>query len=255
MQANGASKAGRGLLLRHAKALVLALFLAFGMTFATAPVGTSGVALADYSQQSAKVSRKVAKKKRYKRRYAGKRKYRKYKSSKRRSYKRSRKKKKYSRYKSRKKRYAYRKANRKSASKSRRRYKYSKRRKSKSKTRVASLRPFYAKPKARKSLSGGGVRWVASSGCLNGTLKSVVYQVAAKFGPVTVSSTCRSKGRNRRVGGAKRSWHLTGNAVDFRVHSNHRAAWAFLKRHGSIGGYKHYGGGLFHIDVGPRRTW
>jgi hypothetical protein len=22
-----------------------------------------------------------------------------------------------------------------------------------------------------------------------------------------------------------------------------------------VGGFKHYGGGLFHIDTGPRRTW
>ena len=121
-------------------------------------------------------------------------------------------------------------------------------------TQVAALGPATL-PKKKKSLTGGKVRWVANAGCLNGTLKSIVYQVASKFGPVTVSSTCRSKKRNRRVGGAKRSWHLTGNAVDFRVHSNHRAAYAYLKSHGSIGGYKHYGGGLFHIDVGPRRTW
>lgn len=110
-------------------------------------------------------------------------------------------------------------------------------------------------PEAQPSLSGGAVRWVASAGCLNGQLKAVVNQVAAKFGPVTVNSTCRSKKRNRRVGGAKQSKHLTGNAVDFRVHANHKAAYAFLKSHGSVGGYKHYGGGLFHIDTGPRRTW
>ncbi len=110
-------------------------------------------------------------------------------------------------------------------------------------------------PESKPSLSGGAVRWVASAGCLNGQLKAVVNQVAAKFGPVTVSSTCRSKKRNRRAGGAKRSQHLTGNAVDFRVHANHKAAYAYLKSHGSVGGYKHYGGGLFHIDTGPRRTW
>ena len=30
-----------------------------------------------------------------------------------------------------------------------------------------------------KSITGGGIRWVASAGCLNGTLRSVVAQVAA----------------------------------------------------------------------------
>ncbi len=67
------------------------------------------------------------------------------------------------------------------------------------------------------SLTGGGIAWRASSGCLAGNLRSVIASVAATFGSVTVNSTCRSPTRNRRVGGAKRSWHLTGNAADFRV--------------------------------------
>lgn len=106
------------------------------------------------------------------------------------------------------------------------------------------------------SATGGGVRWAASSSCLNGTLISVVGQVAATFGPVTVNSTCRSRKHNAAVGGARRSQHLTGDAVDFRVHgANARAVYAYLKSSGSVGGLKHYGGGLFHIDTGPRRTW
>ena len=99
------------------------------------------------------------------------------------------------------------------------------------------------------------MRWVASSGCVDGSLKSVIYQVASNFGPVTVSSTCRSKGRNRAVGGAKRSKHLTGDAIDFRVHGNNRGVYAFLRSNGTVGGLKHYGGGLYHIDNGDRRTW
>jgi hypothetical protein len=111
----------------------------------------------------------------------------------------------------------------------------------------------YAPPK--QSVTGGGVRWVASASCLNGTLRSLVHQVAASYGSVTVASTCRSKGHNRRVGGARHSHHLTGSAVDFRVHGNVRGAIAFLAGPGRVGGYKHYGGGRFHIDTGPHRTW
>lgn len=103
--------------------------------------------------------------------------------------------------------------------------------------------------------TGGGIRWAASSGCLNGTLRSVVAQVAASYGSVTVNSTCRSRRHNAAVGGAHRSQHLTGNAVDFRVHGNVRGVYAFLRSQGGVGGLKHYGGGLFHIDTGPRRTW
>lgn len=103
------------------------------------------------------------------------------------------------------------------------------------------------------SLSGGGVRWAAPSGCLNSTLRGVVSSMA-RFGGVTVSSTCRSHAHNRRVGGAPRSHHLTGNAVDFRVHGNVGAAYAALRSMG-LGGVKHYGGGLFHVDTGPRRSF
>lgn len=112
-----------------------------------------------------------------------------------------------------------------------------------------------ATPKAPRLSSGGGIRWAASSGCLNGTLRSVVAQVAASYGSVTVNSTCRSRGHNARVGGARKSHHLTGNAVDFRVRGNVRGVYAFLRSHGGIGGIKHYGGGLFHVDTGPRRSW
>jgi Peptidase M15 len=129
----------------------------------------------------------------------------------------------------------------------------------KSNRKVASLGRDNDEPRRapRKSLSGGGggISWVASGGCLNGTLRGLVAEVAASYGPVTVSSTCRSRGHNAAVGGAKRSQHLTGDAVDFRVHGNSSGAMAFLRSNGSVGGFHHYGGGLFHIDTGPKRTW
>ena len=124
-------------------------------------------------------------------------------------------------------------------------------------TRTASLGGgFSAPPSTGPAVSGGGgIRWAASSGCLNSGLRSVVAGVASLFGGVTVNSTCRSRGHNRRVGGARQSLHLTGNAVDFRVRGNWRGVWAYLRSSGGVGGLKHYGGGLFHIDTGARRTW
>ena len=113
----------------------------------------------------------------------------------------------------------------------------------------------HLQPKKPQITGGGGVKWVASSGCLAASLKSVIYQGAASFGPVTVNSTCRSKGRNAAVGGARRSKHLSGEAADFRVRGNIGAVHAFLRSSGSVGGLKHYGGGLFHIDNGQRRSW
>jgi hypothetical protein len=114
---------------------------------------------------------------------------------------------------------------------------------------------YYPEPKAKKSLSGGSVNWTASASCLDGGLKSIVQDVAANFGPLRVNSTCRSRGHNASVGGAPKSKHLSGDAVDFRVFGNTSAVYAFLKNNSGVGGLKHYGGGLFHIDNGDRRSW
>jgi Peptidase M15 len=111
----------------------------------------------------------------------------------------------------------------------------------------------YSAPKQRSLGGGGGINWVASSSCLNGTLRGIVSHVASNFGAVTVSSTCRSSERNRNVGGAPKSFHLSGDAVDFRVHGNVSGAVAYLS--GRSGGYKHMGGGLFHVDTGPTRRF
>jgi hypothetical protein len=123
------------------------------------------------------------------------------------------------------------------------------------KTRVASLGREAPVSTPRRSASGGSVNWLASASCLDGSLKSVVTAVASSFGPVTVNSTCRSRSHNRRVGGAPRSKHLSGDAVDFRVGGSVSAVYAYLRGNGNVGGLKHYGGGLFHIDNGDRRSW
>lgn len=122
-------------------------------------------------------------------------------------------------------------------------------------TRVASLGggavPSLSAPS--RSLTGGGIAWRASSSCLAGNLRSIVSSLTG-YGSVTVNSTCRSARHNRRVGGARKSWHLTGNAVDFRIHgANVRTVYAMLRS--SVGGIKHYGGGRFHIDNGPKRAF
>ena len=107
---------------------------------------------------------------------------------------------------------------------------------------------------ARPKVGGGHVSWVASGGCLPGELRSVISGVS-QYGQVVVSSTGRGHSHNAAVGGAKGSYHLSCQAADFRVHGNVASAASYLRNHGSVGGFHHYGGGLFHIDTGPKRTW
>ena len=110
-------------------------------------------------------------------------------------------------------------------------------------------------PAQLPSLSGESIRWLASPDCLAKPLRAVLAEVAANFGPLRVNSTCRSKRHNAKVGGARRSYHLTGNAVDFRISGAVQPVLDFLTGKRTVGGLKHYGFGVFHIDTGPRRTW
>jgi hypothetical protein len=123
--------------------------------------------------------------------------------------------------------------------------------------RLASLGPALPAPGPEPSVAepSWGIHWRASAGCLAAPLRAVLDRVAAEFGPLTVNSTCRSRRHNARVGGAPRSYHLSGDAVDFRVRSQFGDVLAFLRRMRTVGGVAHYGNGVFHIDTGPRRSW
>jgi len=124
---------------------------------------------------------------------------------------------------------------------------------------MASLAPFTiprSKPARRfRGTAKGLIKWLAYPGCVPKSLKKVLVELSERFGNLTVNSTRRSPQHNREVGGAKHSYHLRCQAVDFRLRHNYRTANAFLLRQAAVGGLKHYGGGRFHIDTGPRRTW
>ncbi|NJR13403.1 MAG: DUF882 domain-containing protein [Phyllobacteriaceae bacterium] len=103
--------------------------------------------------------------------------------------------------------------------------------------------------------TGKRIKWGAPANCVPASLKSVLNQVAAKFGPITVNSTVRSASKNRKVGGRSKSFHLDCRAVDFRVHGSTKGLAAFLGKQKAVGGIKRYSSGFYHIDNGPRRTW
>lgn len=94
--------------------------------------------------------------------------------------------------------------------------------------------------------------------CLPTELMNVIYDVAERFGDVQILSTFRDPERNRRVGGAQRSFHLRCQAIDFRVmqpQPNREGLLKYLEDREDVGGLKRYPLGFFHIDTGPRRTW
>lgn len=95
----------------------------------------------------------------------------------------------------------------------------------------------------------------APAKCIPGALRAVLVKVAVRYGPITVNSTYRAPGKNRRVGGRGKSMHLSCRAVDFRVHGSTRGLMQFLTSQVGVGGYNRYPSGFYHIDNGPRRTW
>ncbi len=76
--------------------------------------------------------------------------------------------------------------------------------------------------------------------------------------PLMITSGYRCPRYNRRVGGAKNSFHLKGLAAD--VVSKHKSPAEVhrvalqLQKAGKIGGVGLYKG-FTHVDLGPKRTW
>jgi uncharacterized protein YcbK (DUF882 family) len=95
----------------------------------------------------------------------------------------------------------------------------------------------------------------AHAECMPGSLRSILSQIRAKFGPVQVVSTHRPGARI--AGSGKPSYHASCRAVDFHPpRGKYRAVLAWLKNHhsGGIGTYScnmHH----IHIDTGPRVRW
>ncbi|MGH6761175.1 MAG: YcbK family protein [Phyllobacterium sp.] len=99
------------------------------------------------------------------------------------------------------------------------------------------------------------IQYNAPSKCVPARLRKVLNRVSARYGPITVNSTVRSRAKNRRVGGRSKSYHLSCQAVDFRVHGRSRGLMKHLAASGDVGGLKRYPAGYYHIDTGPRRSW
>ncbi len=90
----------------------------------------------------------------------------------------------------------------------------------------------------------------ARTSCLKPQMWSTLHAVAARVGPLEVTSAC--DGRH-----ARRSHHYSGRAVDFRpLRASPRSAVAVLRTLPHVGGVGTYSNGLVHADIGPlRHSW
>ncbi len=119
------------------------------------------------------------------------------------------------------------------------------------------------KPLKNKSTIQGYIAYQrANSGvstkCFPTSLRSVLAKVEKRYGvkPI-VNSGFRSASYNRRVGGARRSYHIKCMAADIRVPGVGKYVLArYLKAMSGVGGVGTYGcKNIVHVDVGPKRNW
>ena len=93
---------------------------------------------------------------------------------------------------------------------------------------------------------------------LNPRLVNLLFEVERHFRkPVTIISGCRSYKHNRRVGGARRSYHLRCMAADIEVAGVSEArVLRYVRKLPGRGGVGTYcRNSMVHVDVGPRRNW
>ena len=90
----------------------------------------------------------------------------------------------------------------------------------------------------------------ARTSCLQSEMWGVLNKVAAQVGRLEITSGCDGKH-------AKKSYHYSGRAVDFRpMDASVRTTLAVLREMPDVGGIGSYGNGLIHADVRPARiTW
>lgn len=74
--------------------------------------------------------------------------------------------------------------------------------------------------------------------------------------PIVIVSAYRSPEHNRRVGGAKGSYHMKGCAFDVSMANHDPDLFEMAARSMGFRGFGYYPkSGFMHIDTGPARTW
>jgi zinc D-Ala-D-Ala carboxypeptidase len=74
--------------------------------------------------------------------------------------------------------------------------------------------------------------------------------------PLLITSAYRSPEHNKKVGGAKNSYHMRGVAFDIRMENQDPHGFELAAREVGFRGIGYYPKqGFMHIDLGPERTW
>jgi len=85
--------------------------------------------------------------------------------------------------------------------------------------------------------------------CVAGELRTVLADVAARFGAVSVVSTHRLNSDNHTPGTIRHRLHTACKAVDFRTPGKLNEVLAFLRSRPEVSGINSFRGGLIHIDL------
>lgn len=116
----------------------------------------------------------------------------------------------------------------------------------------------------RKAEENPGVLYVKADGneimdCVhkNKFLMGTMQAMKKKWGkPVIVNSAYRSPTHNKRVRGAKNSYHMSCRALDVRIDGvGKETLQAWLRSRKGVGGVGIYCSGYVHFDDGRRRNW
>lgn len=90
-------------------------------------------------------------------------------------------------------------------------------------------------------------------------LQNILNKIFREYGgKVTITSGFRDKGRNIKVGGAKKSKHLDNQAIDLVLNDssiNNILNFIKIVSKNGITGIGVYSNGLLHLDIGKRRYW
>jgi uncharacterized protein YcbK (DUF882 family) len=90
----------------------------------------------------------------------------------------------------------------------------------------------------------------APVGCLPEGLRSVLLDVQARFGGVTLVSTTELHTDNHAKGSTRHKLHGGCKAVDFRVQGDLTAVVAYLRTRSEVAGINTYrNNGVIHIDA------